>query len=146
MTKACGTLFMTLFLSLSLAAQKATPKNLGQSDPKLNFAATQHEIIQILLTEGRYDQVLVEFQKILDLNFTGEGERLVIQEAWQIIERLLQVQQYALAHQIVDATLARTEGKENRFSLLMFKGKILKDEGRLSEALEVYREAQRLQE
>ena len=109
---------------------------------QLRFAASQHEIILILLDDGRYDEVLPEFWKILGLGLTGDNEKPVVQEAWLIGERLRKVGEYALAHQVADDSLDELETSESRFYLLMLQGKIFQDEGLTEEALEAYREAQ----
>lgn len=113
---------------------------------KLNFAATQHEIISILFKEEKYSEVLPEYRKILSLGLKGENETRVVQEAYWIVEQLRQAKKHSVAHQIVEETLARTSARENKFTLMMIKGKILKDEGRLDEAIELYRKAQEFQD
>ncbi|HLV02702.1 MAG TPA: hypothetical protein VKZ59_15640 [Acidobacteriota bacterium] len=114
-------------------------------ETKLRFAATQHEIISILLQEQQFELVMEEFNKILALQFSGEHEKLVVQEAWIVAQQLLEKDQFAVAHEIIDATIEQVQSSENRFTLLMLKGKILKDEGKLQEALSVYQEARQLQ-
>ena len=111
-------------------------------EAQLRFAASQHEIIKILLDDDRYAEVLPEFWKILDLGLTGENEKPVVQEAWLIGEQLREVGEYALAHQVVDDSLDELETSDSRFYLLMLQGKIFQDEGLTEEALEAYREAQ----
>ena len=66
-------------------------------ESKLKVAAAQHEVISILLQGEQYHNVLGQFRKILDLGFEGEYERLVVEEAWLIVEQLLEVGQYSIA-------------------------------------------------
>jgi tetratricopeptide (TPR) repeat protein len=130
-----------MFLAASgLIAGQATVEK------KLLFAYSQHEIITILLEEQSYAQVLPEFRKILNLQLKDDNEDMVVRSAWQIVEALREAKQYSLAHQITDATLETSQRSENQFSLLMLKAKLLQDEGRRSEALQLYRKAQQLQE
>jgi tetratricopeptide (TPR) repeat protein len=126
----------------------ATSGLAGQSnvEKKLLFAYSQHEIITILLEEQNYGQILPEFRKILSLQLRDDNEDMVVRSAWQIVETLKEAKQYSLAHEITDATLQTSQQTENHFSLLMLKAKLLQDEGRRSEALQVYRKAQQLQE
>ena len=138
-------IFTTMFFALNLPAIAESPAR--DEISKLRFAASQHEIITILIEEQNYAGVLPEFRRILKLDLKGErNEKLIVKSAWAIVEQLSEARQYALAHQILEETLEQTENRENRFSLLMLKGKTLKDEGRLREAIEVYRKAQALQD
>ena len=112
---------------------------------KLRIATAQYEVIQLLLEEKQYQKVLGEFREILDLEFEGENERLVVEAAWKFAEQLLEAGRYSIAEQIVEETLGQTEDPENRFILLMLLGKIVKSDGRTEEAIEIYRKAQQLQ-
>lgn len=117
----------------------------GVSDEvKLQSAAAQHAIIEVLLKQQEYSQILPEFKKILELNLTGPNEQNVVKSAWIIVENLRTARQFALAEQIVESTLAQTKQNKNKFDLLMLKGKIYQDQGRLQEAKQVYRRAQQL--
>ena len=124
-----------------LAQGPSATRNTEES--KLRFAATQHEIISIMLQEKDYAGALSEFRRILGLGL--EQEMLVVQEAWLVVNRLMASRQYSFALQVIDDTLEEIETPKNRFTLLMLKGKVYKEEGRLSEAVRVYREAQKLQ-
>jgi tetratricopeptide (TPR) repeat protein len=135
-------LFYTLLWSVTVVTSAQEVGESPDLETQLRFAASQHEIISILLDDGRYDEVLPEFWKILDLGLTGENEKPVVQEAWLVGERLSEVGEYALAHQVVDDSLAELETSDSRFYLLMLQGKIFQDEGLTDEALEAYREAQ----
>ena len=129
------------FTPALLAQAPSASRNTEES--KLQFAATQHEIISIMLQEKEYAGALSEFRRILGLGL--EQEMPVVQEAWLVVNRLIASRQYSFAHQVIDDTLEEIETPKNRFTLLMLKGKVYKEEGRLSEAVRVYREAQKLQ-
>jgi len=111
-------------------------------ESKLQYASAQHEIISILLQEGQFDAVLSEFNKILVLNLAGENERFVVEEVWQIVDRLVAAEQFSLAHKMITAALQKLKRPDNEFALQMLKGKVYKEQGLLKEALEVYRSAQ----
>ncbi len=132
----------TLLCNLTLVTNAQEITESADLEAQLRFAASQHEIIKILLDEDRYADVLPEFSKILDLDLTGEDEKPVVQEAWLIGERMREMGEYDLAHEIVDGALDELEAFESQFYLLMLKGKIFQDEGLTEEALEAYREAQ----
>ena len=132
----------SLLCSMTLVANAQEVTESADLETKLRYAASQHEIIKILLDDGRYDEVLPEFWEILELDLTDEHEKPVVQEAWLVGERMSEVGEYDLAHEVVDDTLDQLETSESRFYLLMLKGKVFQDEGLTEEALEAYREAQ----
>jgi tetratricopeptide (TPR) repeat protein len=111
---------------------------------KLRIAGSQYEIIRVLLRKQEFSQVLPEFRKILGLQLSRENEVLVVRGAWTVVEELRKAGQYSIAHQVVDETLLSSHEVGNRFSLLMLKGKIFQEEGRLEDAIGVYRKAQQL--
>ncbi len=118
------------------------------SDPaenaKLAAAATHYEIAQLKLESGEYDAVLAEIQEILDLDFSAENEGVLTLSVLKLSEELLNTDEHVLARQAVDASLKVVDQQENQFMLLMFKARVFRDEGKIDEALETYRTAQKL--
>jgi tetratricopeptide (TPR) repeat protein len=141
-------LLVTLLLFGSVLAQEERVRSLTDEAEvaKLRFAASQHEIIAIHLQEGSYEAAVSEYKAILALGLRDVNEGLLVREAWQIALSLNEAKQYDLAFSVVDDTLASVRTNENKFTLLMLKGKTLKEAGRLKEAVKVYRQAQELQE
>lgn len=139
-------LFIALLVWLVWSPAASASPAVGPGDAELRFAATQHEIIAILIEEEEFDRVVPEFQKILDLGFSGEQERLVVKEAWVVANGLLAAQRYDLAHQVVDSALNRLQSEESEFQLLMLKGKLYKQQGMVQEAVRTYRQAQRIRQ
>lgn len=139
----CSSAVLILMWSGVAVAQKPAESSI---EAKLRFAATQHEIISILIKEGQFDRVLPEFVRILELGFVGPDEELVVKETWSIVSSLTGAKQYDLAHMVADEALKQTAQVNSRFTLLMLKGKLYKHEGRLSEALSTYRKAQQIQQ
>ena len=111
---------------------------------QLNFAGAQAEIVAVLLAEQKYSLILSEFQRILNLGLTGEDETLLARHAWYVSLQLAEAGQFALAHRIVEETLSKTSDPQNRYRLLMLKGKIFKQQRLFEQAIDVYRQAQRL--
>lgn len=108
---------------------------------KLSIAENQHEIAVLLIKEGQYDRVLPEMQKILDLNLRGEYEELVAKSSSFIAHLLTQDHQYALAHKLLDETLAGMQMSANAASLLKIKAYVYKSEGDLTAAIETLERA-----
>lgn len=111
---------------------------------KLAAAATHYEVAQLKLESGEYDAVVAEIQKILDLDFGTGNEGVLTLSVLNLTEELLNADQHGLARQAVDASLKAVDGQENQFMLLMFKARVFRDEGKIDEALETYRSAQKL--
>jgi len=139
-------LYIFVILSVSIHGDAAN-QAVSQTDiGKLQYAASQHEIISILIEEGDWSQSVAEFYKILDLDLDVASEVSLVEEAWQITEQLLEAKQYDFSHQIIDSTLERCKLPDNRFTMLILKGKVFKQEGKIKAALDAFREAQALQE
>ena len=140
----CTVLLLLLSTGLVLGSPNVSVVT-DSEDAKLRFASAQHEIISILLQEQRYDAVMPELKKLLALNLKGVNERLLVQSIWLFADQLVAAGQFALAHEAIDSALSKVAEDGNKFTLLMLKGKIYKEQGMLKEALDLYRSAQELQ-
>ncbi len=111
---------------------------------KLEYAGAAHEIISILIEKGKYAAALPEFRNILELDLTGDDETLVVHSALTFAESLTEAGQHGTAHQILDSSISQLRERASKYTLLMYKAKYLKDQGRTQEAIEIYRKAQQL--
>jgi tetratricopeptide (TPR) repeat protein len=111
------------------------------TEQKLSIAENQYEIIKLLIKQGKFDLVLPEWRKILDLNLTGQYEESVAQSASYIAYLLAESKQYALAHGVLDETIARMQLGANIASLLKVKAYIYRTEGKLQKAIETLQRA-----
>ena len=110
-------------------------------DQMLSIAETQHEIARLLIKEGRYERVVPEMRKILELNLQGEYEQPVAKSSGFIAYLLAEDKQYLLAHQLLDETLARMQLVDNIASLLKIKALVYKTEGKIGQAIEILERA-----
>ena len=137
-------LVFTLVIGLGLAGPFALATAYGFSmegaqlstDQMLSIAEKQHEIAKLLIKEGRFDRVVPEMRKIFDLNLQGEYEQLVAKSSSFIAYLLAENRQYALGHELLDETLARTRQCENSASLLKIKAYLYKAEGKTAKAID----------
>jgi len=127
-----------LSVLLSLPAQAQPCNEAG----KLRIAGSQYEIISLLMQQRDYSQILGEYRKILNLDFCAENEKPLVQGTWLIVDTLRRAGQYAVAAQIINEALPKVTLSESKYYLMMAKGKILKDQGRLQEALDIFQKAQ----
>ncbi len=118
------------------------PSRSAEDLDRLRFAASQDEIITVLLEQGRVDQIVVEFERILQLGLKGEDEELVVKSAWRVVERLRERRHFAVAHQVVDATLEAVESNQNKYSLYMLKGKTYLAQRLYQDAIRAHQMAQ----
>jgi tetratricopeptide (TPR) repeat protein len=110
-------------------------------DPAISIAGNQFEIAKLLIKQGRFDQVLPEMRKILDLNLQGDYEQAVAKSSSIIANLLAENRQYALAHALLDETFAKIRQPKNAASLLKIKAYIFKSEGKPGKAIETLERA-----
>lgn len=110
-------------------------------DQMLSIAETQHEIARLLIKEGRYERVIPEMRKILELNLQREYEQPVAKSAGFIAYLLSENRQFLLAHQLLDETLAKMQLTDNIASLLKIKAFVYKMEGKIGKAIETLERA-----
>jgi tetratricopeptide (TPR) repeat protein len=134
--------FLALLILISCLIMPLAAQTTANEAAKLRVAGSQYEIIGVLLDKQAYSQVLVEYRTILALQLGPESELPLAQATAVIVEKLAASEQYPIADQILDEAFAKVKLPLTRYSLLMIKGKLLKDEGKLQEAIEVYRRAQ----
>lgn len=127
---------LTATLSLSAIAQPCNEVG------KLRIAASQLEIISVLVQKQDYSQILGEYRKILNLDFCPENEKPLVQGTWIIADGLRRAGQLSLAAQLINEALPKVKLAESKYYLMMAKAKILRDQGKLDEAVEVFRKAQ----
>lgn len=101
----------------------------------LSIAEAQHEIVKVLIAQGRYDRVLPEMRKILDLKLPEKFESAVAQSASLIANALAENRQASLGHEVINEAQKRMKLNENKASLLKVQAYIYKTEGNLEMAL-----------
>jgi tetratricopeptide (TPR) repeat protein len=119
----------------------------SDSDVKqmLSIAETQHEIVKVLIAQGRFDRVLPEMKKIFDLKLPDKYEGAVAQSAGLIANLLAEKQQFALSYEILEEAQRRVRQKENKASLLKIQAYVYKIEGNLEKALQALERAVELE-
>lgn len=110
-------------------------------EEKLRLAASQHEIVKVLIEDSRFDEAETAYQELLSLGFSGPQEKLLAQSAWKIVEKLRSAGQHDIAHRIVSNSFNALEKLETRHTLLMLRAKLYQEQGNLSRALETLRQA-----
>ena len=111
----------------------------------LSIAESQHEIVTLLIKQGQYQRVAPEMKKIFELNLPEKYEEAVAQSASLVAGMLVERQQFAIAHEVVNEALKRARLNENRAALFKVEGYVYKSEGNLEKALESLEKAVQLE-
>lgn len=127
---------------LRAVAPEASEADLKQM---LSIAETQHEIVKVLIAQGRLDRVLPEMKKIYDLRLPDKYEGAVAQSAGLIANLLAESKQYALGHEVLEEAQKRVRQNENKVSLLKIQAYVFKSEGNLEKALQALERAVELE-
>jgi tetratricopeptide (TPR) repeat protein len=130
----------------SPSGQQASSAPLGDEVKQmLSIAESQHEIVILLIKQGQYQRVVPEMKKIFELNLPEKYEEAVAQSASLIAGMLVERQQFAVAHEVVNEALKRARLNENKAALFKVEGYVYKSEGNLEKALESLEKAVQLE-
>ncbi len=132
--------FGTLFLML--------PAKAGQADATAirNKAATQHEIVMILLQKKEFDQAATEAGKIFEMNWPSTEEPRLLTEMQILSKKFQDDGQTALALRFLDTNTKCFKSKNSQIWIWKEKGYLYKKLGQNDKALDCFRNAQRLEE
>jgi hypothetical protein len=112
---------------------------------KLKTASMQHELILLLIENKAFDQVEMEWKKVLDLRLSAKYEGAIAQSLLTIGYKLYEARQFPLAQKILDASLATVPfGNKNRADIFKFKALLFKEMGDLDSAIRTMRLASEL--
>ncbi len=126
---------------------RAVVPEAGDSDLKqmLSIAETQHEIVKVLIAQGRYDRVLPEMRKIYELRLPDKYEGAVAQSASLVANLLAESKQFMLGHEVLEEAQRRVKQNDNKASLLKIQAYVYKAEGNLEKALQCLERAVELE-
>ena len=111
---------------------------------KLQIAASQHNIIAILLKEKNFDDVLLEYDKILGLRLPAQYDENVIKETLWISEAFLKGQRSDLSLRLLERGIQGMNQNKSKATLYQEMGLVYRLEGNDLKALECFRRAQQL--
>ncbi len=123
----------------------APEANEAEVKQMLSIAEYEHEIVKVLIAQGRYDRVLPEMRKIYELRLPDRYEGNVAQSASLIANLLVENRQFALAHEVLEEAQRRVKQNGNKASVLKVQAYVYKAEGNLDKALECLERAVELE-
>jgi tetratricopeptide (TPR) repeat protein len=126
----------------------AMPATAGQADAAAirSKAATQHEIVMILLQKKEFDQAAIEAGKIFEMNWPSTEEPRLLTEMQILSKKFQDDGQTAVALRMLDTNVKSFKAPKSQIWLWKEKGYLYKKLGQNDKALECFRNAQRLEE
>lgn len=111
-----------------------------------SMAETQHEIVMLLIKNGEYTKVPEASKKIFSLKFPPEQEHLLVDEGHILTDALMRLNQFDLAHQILDQAIEAAKLDSSKARLYKEKAYLLKKQGKDDEAMGLFEKALKLEE
>lgn len=111
---------------------------------KLRIAQVQHEIIQILLKEKKFDPVIAELDKILNLQLPSKYEERVVREVLIVANALMHSRRPDLSTQALERGIRGVVQPKNKSLLYKELGYIYRLQGNDVKAMESFRKAYQL--
>lgn len=139
-----GLLLVTMTCLFSLPPDSAAPDE--NTMKLLSIAETQHEIIQLLIQKENFPKALQELRTILDLNLPVRYEDAVFKEIVIVGRKLYDRGQKDLAYQSLEMGFNSLKTVEFKARILSVKAGLLKQDGKLDEAIETYKQEVELRE
>jgi len=112
---------------------------------RMAIAQAQHDMLVLLIDKGEYDKVPAEFQKILDLRFTGADEQKVVSEVLILSDLLVKKSQAKVSLRLVDMGLGSLKEKDSLVKLYKEKGFLYKTMGQPEKAMEMFEKVKALE-
>ncbi len=146
-------LIATAFLTACLAPMVwAVPEDGSQAGAQSaevqkmrSYAESQHEIVILLLRKNEYGQALAEANKIFALNWPQGQEATLRKDLLYLADQFLHGGQAGLGIQLIDTNLKIFKSNTDRAAILKEKGYLHKSLGQGDQAIDCFREAQRLE-
>lgn len=141
-------ILLGLLLMLPVLAEQ--PVNKIPADARsiklLSIAESQHEIIQLLIQKKEYGKAIEELRAIIALSLPEAYEEAVCKEILIVTKKLYALEQSDYAYQALEIGFTGLKSPEYRARLLNVKAFMLKRDGRIDEAIAVYKQEVELRE
>jgi tetratricopeptide (TPR) repeat protein len=126
----------------AFSQQSSAPGDLGKIK---STAATQHEIVMLLINKKEFEKALNEANKIFDLNWPENQEPLLLKELQNLSDQFRRQGQAALGLQLVDRNFRYFKKKSSQIEIFKEKGFLYKSLGQDEKALEFFQKARDLE-
>ena len=131
-----------MLLAEMIAVFPMYAQELGKTKSK---AATQHEIIMLLIKKKEYEKAVAEANKIFDMKWPEDHEPLLLRELLIVSEQLRQQGQAPLSLQLVDRNSKCFKTTASRIAIYKEMGYLYKCMNQEDKEMEYFRKAQELE-
>jgi len=121
--------------------QVASPAGLDRTKSK---AATQHEIVMLLIRKGEYARALTEANKIFDMKWPDDQEQLLLKELLNFTDQFRVHHQAPLGLDLIDKNSKCFKTRSSQIAILNEKGYLYKCMNQPDKALEFFEKASKL--
>jgi tetratricopeptide (TPR) repeat protein len=127
----------------ALAAQAdASSTQLGKTRSQ---AECQHEIVLLLIKKKEFSRALAEANRIFEMKWPADQEPTLLKELLLLSNKFLHAQQTAIGISLLDTNLRAFKSSSSQAAIWKEKGYLYKNLGESDNALECFRQAQRLE-
>jgi len=136
--------FAVMIPTMPLHAQQVgSPVALGITKSK---AATQHEIIMLLIRQKEYEKAATEAHKIFDMKWPEDQEPLLLRELLLISDQFLRHGQAPMGLKVIDRNSKCFKKTPSRIAILKEMGYLYKRMNQNDKAFDCFRKAQELED
>lgn len=129
---------------LAVLASQAEPSNPSLERIR-SMAATQHEIVLLLMNRKEFARSVTEAAKIFAMKWPANQEPVLLKELLYFADQFLHRDQAALGLQLLETSSQSFKTTASLVSIWKEKGYLHKHMNQTDKALECFREAQRLE-
>jgi tetratricopeptide (TPR) repeat protein len=108
-------------------------------------AATQHEIVILLINKKDFERALTEANKIFDLNWPDDQEPLLLKELQNLSDQFRRQGQAITGLQLIERNSRNFKKKSSQIEILKEKGYLYKGLGQNEKALDCFQKARDLE-
>jgi tetratricopeptide (TPR) repeat protein len=127
----------------AFSRQLNAPVGLDRTKSK---AATQHEIVMLLIQKGEYERALAEANKIFDMRWPDDQEPLLLRELKYVTDQFLKHRQAPLGLELINRNSKCFKTPSSQIEILKEKGYLYKTLNQNDKALEYFEKARKLEE
>jgi tetratricopeptide (TPR) repeat protein len=141
--------FLVLMLAGFIAVLPAFSGQLNAPvalDRTKSKAATQHEIIMLLIQKGEYERALAEANKIFEMRWPDDQEPLLLRELRYVTDQFIKHRQAPLGLELIDKNSKCFKTPSSQIEILKEKGYLYKTLNQNDKALEYFEKARKLEE
>jgi tetratricopeptide (TPR) repeat protein len=140
-----GTVFLFLIIEGLLPAFSGQLDSPVALDRTKSMAATQHEIVMLLIRKGEYERALEEANKIFDMRWPTDQEPLLLRELLYVTGQFLNHRQAPLGLELIDKNSKCFKTPSSQIAILKEQGYLYKTLNKTDKALDCFEKARKME-